>query len=115
MRTHLTASICGRKQSVPFTAITHFTSGDKYVTAHHPGGELLLDETLIGIEAEFGAYLTRVHRGILVKTHLIEHVIKHPRSKYGEARVAGIAELIRVSRTHYQNVYSLIKARRLAA
>lgn len=115
MRTHLTATICGRKQSVPFAAITHFTSGDKYVSAHHPGGELILDETLISIEAEFGQYLTRTHRGILVKTHLIEQVFKYRHNKGWEVRLAGVAELIRVSRANYKPIYGLIQARTLAA
>ncbi|MCY1276899.1 LytTr DNA-binding domain protein [compost metagenome] len=115
MRTIITANLFGKKLSVPFSEITHFTSGDKYVSAHYPGGELILDETLIGIEEEFGQYLTRTHRRTLVKTHLIEHVIKHPVSKFAEVRVTGVQELIRVSATYYQPVCDLMKARRMAA
>lgn len=115
MRTHLTASICGKKHSVPFAAITHFTSGDKYVSAHHPGGELILDETLIGIEAEFGAYLTRASRFTLVKTHLIEHVIKHKQTQLAEIHITGVAETLRVSRACYPHIRSLLQARKLSA
>lgn len=115
MRTHLTASICGRKQSVPFAAITHFTSGDKYVTAHYPGGELILDESLVKLEAEFGAYLTRASRFTLVKTHLIEHVIKHAKHQLAEIHITGVAETLRVSRACYPHIRSLIQARTLAA
>lgn len=115
MRTHLTASICGKKKSVPFAAITHFTSGDKYVTAHHPGGELLLNDSLVKLEAEFGKYLTRASRFAMVKTHLIEHVIKHTKHQWAEIHITGIAETIRVSRACYPNIRSLIQARTLAA
>ena len=38
----------------------------KYVSAIHPGGSLLLDESLRELEEEFGARFLRVHRNALV-------------------------------------------------
>ncbi|MCK7599111.1 LytTR family DNA-binding domain-containing protein [Microbulbifer sp. CAU 1566] len=39
---------------------------DKYVIAHHSGGETLLDESLKELEAEFGERFVRVHRSAIV-------------------------------------------------
>jgi len=38
----------------------------KYVSAIHPGGSLLLDESLRELEEEFGERFLRVHRNALV-------------------------------------------------
>lgn len=115
MRTIITAQLFGKKLSIPFSEITHFTSGDKYVSAHYPGGELLLDETLTSLEREFSKYLTRIHRRTLVKTHLIENVIHHPITKWAEVQLAGSQDLLRVSQGYTQSVCRLMKERRLAA
>lgn len=72
MRTHVCAYYRGRTVRVPIEDITHFTSGDKYVTAFHPGGSLILSEALHDLEAEFGADFIRVHRSRLVRKCLIK-------------------------------------------
>ncbi|MDN6876902.1 LytTR family DNA-binding domain-containing protein [Pseudomonas citronellolis] len=112
MRTIITAQLFGKKLSVPFSEITHFTSGDKYVSAHYPGGELILDEALKRIEDEFSEYLTRTHRSALVKTHLIVHLVRHIASKRGEVQLEGVSELIPVSETCLRRVTDVIEARR---
>ncbi|QIL90538.1 LytR/AlgR family response regulator transcription factor [Microbulbifer harenosus] len=43
-----------------------FIAEDKYVIAHHSGGETLLDESLKELEAEFGERFVRVHRNAIV-------------------------------------------------
>lgn len=48
-----------------------FIAEDKYVIAHHSGGETLLDESLKELEAEFGERFARVHRGALVAVQYI--------------------------------------------
>jgi hypothetical protein len=61
------------------------------------------------------ARATRTHRRTLVKTHLIEHVIKHTVSKFAEARITGGPDLVRISATYDQPVCDLMKARRMVA
>ena len=43
-----------------------FLADQKYVTAHAPGRELLIPDTLKELEAEFGDSFVRVHRNALV-------------------------------------------------
>lgn len=112
MRTHLTSTFFRKVKTVPFSDITHFTSGDKYVIAHHADGELILDETLTSLEREFGKYLTRIHRRTLVKTHLIENVINHPIAKWAEVQLIGSQELLRVSQGYAPAVCKIMKDRK---
>lgn len=72
MRTHITAHYRNAIVRLAVEDITHFTSGDKYVTAHHAGGILILSEALRDLEAEFGADFIRVHRSCLVRKTFIE-------------------------------------------
>lgn len=48
-----------------------FVAEDKYVIAHHSGGETVLDESLKELEAEFGERFVRVHRNTIVAVHYI--------------------------------------------
>ncbi|WP_315809421.1 LytTR family DNA-binding domain-containing protein [Pseudomonas sp. C9-3] len=115
MRTHLTACFFRKTKSVAFAEITHFTAGDKYVTAHYPGGELVLTDTLNALETEFWAYTTRVHRGVLVKTHLIKSMFRDEQNKNALLRLVGVDDYIKVSRTHISEVAQIIDSRAMAA
>jgi two-component system response regulator AlgR len=58
-------------QTLPFADIRCFVAEDKYVRALAPQGEILVNDTLKDLEAEFGARLLRVHRNALVaRAHL---------------------------------------------
>ncbi|WP_373568441.1 LytTR family DNA-binding domain-containing protein [Pseudomonas sp. LJDD11] len=57
---------------IPIEQITHFKAAEKYVTAHHAGGELLLATPLIEIEALYGQRLVRIHRNALVARDRLE-------------------------------------------
>lgn len=71
MRTHITAHYRNAIVRLAVEDITHFTSGDKYVTAFHPGGSLILSEPLRDLEAEFSDDFIRVHRFHLVRKSFI--------------------------------------------
>lgn len=72
MITHVSALFRGRTVSVPIEDVTHFTSGDKYVTAFHQGGELIISDTLKHLEAELGCDFIRTHRSFLARSSLIK-------------------------------------------
>lgn len=65
-RTHLCARVRGNLKLVPVRNVSYFLAEDKYVTAHHDGGELLLEEALKDLEVEFAQRFVRVHRNCLV-------------------------------------------------
>ena len=51
---------------IPVADIVLLQAEDKYVTAYYPGGEALLDQSLVQLEKEFEERFVRVHRNALV-------------------------------------------------
>lgn len=66
----LSAWYRGKRVEVPVDDVTHFTAGDKYVTAHHKGGELILSTSLTRLESQLPDFI-RIHRGSLVRRSCI--------------------------------------------
>jgi two-component system response regulator AlgR len=77
-RTHLCARVRGNLKLVPVRDVSYFLAEDKYVTAHHAGGELLLEEALKDLEAEFAQRFVRVHRNCLVALDRIVALTRDP-------------------------------------
>lgn len=108
MRTVITARLFKKEFSVPLADITHFTATDKYVTAHYPGGELILSESLNSLEAEFSSCTIRVHRGALVKTALVKWMSRDEQNNGADLKLSGVDQLIRVSRRNIPKVKQVI-------
>ena len=70
-RTHISAMVQGNIQLIEINNIYYLKAEQKYVTAAWPGGEILLDESLVSLESEFPDYFIRIHRNALVaKNHI---------------------------------------------
>lgn len=67
---HLSAWYRGKRVTVPVEAVTHFLADCKYVAAHHPGGVLILTDSLTRLERELPEFI-RLHRGALVRRTLV--------------------------------------------
>lgn len=67
---HLSAWYRGKRVTVPVEAVTHFLADCKYVAAHHPGGVLILTDSLTRLERELPDFI-RLHRGALVRRSLV--------------------------------------------
>ncbi|WGL15138.1 LytTR family DNA-binding domain-containing protein [Microbulbifer bruguierae] len=83
-----------------------FIAEDKYVIAHHSGGETVLDESLKELEAEFGERFVRVHRNAIVAVGFITGL-----QKGGEGYrviLAGTAQTPAVSRRLLAGIKSLL-------
>jgi two-component system, LytTR family, response regulator AlgR len=80
----------------------------KYVTAHFPGGTLLLDESLRELEQEFPDSFMRVHRNALVA---LAHVRGMLRRGSGEfvLELDGIATPVQISRRHLAEVREILE------
>jgi two-component system response regulator AlgR len=65
-RTHLCARVRGNLKLVPILSVSHLVAEDKYVVAHHPGGQLLIEDSLKDLEEEFSERYVRIHRNCLV-------------------------------------------------
>jgi len=65
----------------------------------HAGGEVLIDETLKELEAEFGDRFIRVHRNALLAIPYLEGIEMVATGQY-QVRFRGIDERLAVSRRH---------------
>ena len=63
-------------QLVPISDIYYFQADDKYVTAHHTQGELLIEDSIASLEHEFHNDFIRIHRKTLVAVRKIEKLFK---------------------------------------
>ena len=96
-RTHVSATLHGDLRRVPVDDVRYFRADHKYVVARYPGGELLLEDSLVTLEQEFGTRFLRVHRNALVA---VAHVRAMERDLQGHqiVRLDGIDEGVEVSR-----------------
>jgi two-component system response regulator AlgR len=108
-RTHISARTRRGLELVPVDEIIYFQADQKYVTVRHPGGELLIDDTLKELEDEFGSRFIRVHRNALVSAR---HVIGLDRGDDGQyqIRLRGLDAGIDISRRHVADVRALLKS-----
>jgi two-component system response regulator AlgR len=97
-RTELKQNYGNHAKSVAIESVTHFTADCKYVSARHPHGELLLDDTLTKLEAEFGDRFVRIHRNTLVARSMIRSMKWSQAIKSDVVIVEGVAEPLRVAR-----------------
>ncbi len=92
---------------IPVDDVRYFMADQKYVTVRYKNGETLVDETLKGLEAEFGERFVRVHRNALVS---IAHVdgIEHVDGQY-RVRFVDIEDRVAISRRQASSIKKLLK------
>lgn len=115
-RTEIRAIVRRKWVSIQVAQITHFTAGDKYVTAHYPGGEILLSgkESLNKLETEFGDAFIRTHRGMLVSKRMLRALYREPGSHTGYLKIIGVDGIYPVSYSRYPTVRKALAERRTA-
>ncbi len=93
-------------RTVATDLVTHLVAEDKYVSVYYPGGALLLNTTIIALEAEFAGVMVRAHRNMLVRTSAIRRMSKKVGSSLYEMEVDGVQAPLRVSRSCRRTVLS---------
>lgn len=83
-RTHFSASIKGSLRLVAVEEVRYLQAGQGYVSVFHPGGEILVEDSLRALEDEFGEVFLRIHRNTLVA---VTHVTALERGDLGGADV----------------------------
>ena len=98
-RTHLVNESRRGVQTAPVDEVRCFIAEQKYVRAVHPGGSLLIPDTLKELEAEFGGRFLRVHRNALVS---LAHIasLKRGEEEGWCVELEGVEERPAVSRRH---------------
>lgn len=81
-RTHVSAYIGGNLQLVPSEQICYFQAEQKYVTARHSDGQIIIDDSLKSLEKEFGTRFLRIHRNSLVALEHVEGMTRDTNGKH---------------------------------
>lgn len=108
VRTHLSAMVQGNIRLIAVENIYCLKAEQKYVTAIWPGGEILIDEPLVTLEAEFSDHFIRVHRNALVAINHIEALRKTTEGQH-VIKLADMPIELSVSRRHFSDVKKIIK------
>jgi two-component system response regulator AlgR len=107
-RSHLCARVRGNLVLVPIAEIDYLLAEDKYVVVHHAGGEVLIEEPLKALEAEFGDRFVRIHRNCLVA---LDKLVGLTRSVDGRvmARLGKLDAPLEVSRRNLPALRKLVR------
>ena len=97
VRQHICARLRERLHVVPVENVQCFIADQKYVTVCHTGGELLIDEALKDLEAEFSPDFMRVHRNALVARKYIQSLDKSEDGRF-LIRLHGREQRVEISR-----------------
>lgn len=98
-RNHIAAKTLKGIELVPLDDILYFMADSKYVTVYHKNGEVLIDDPLKDLEAEFSSRFVRIHRNALVARSAIEKMLRDENGHYS-IQLAGVEESLSVSRRH---------------
>lgn len=109
-RSHLSVMVHGKMQLIPIENIYCLKADQKYVTAAWPGGEILLDEPLVSLEAEFSDYFIRIHRNALVAINHIDSLGKTTAGQH-TIKLSDMPVELAVSRRHLQDIKKIFKSR----
>ena len=106
-RQHICARVRGSLVLVPIDDIYYFHAEQKYVTVRHREGEVLIEDALKALEAEFGERFVRVHRNALVSLSALGGM----QSDNGGHLVTfrDIDDKLEISRRHLPGVRKIIR------
>ena len=107
-RTHVSAHSQGGVSLLPVADVRYFRAEHKYVTARHPEGELVIEDSLSALESEFGDAFVRVHRNALAS---LRHLRGLQRGRDDKLVVvfAGVEDELEVSRRLASQVRRALK------
>ena len=97
---------------VPVREIVFLRAELKYVTLRTRAGEHLIEEPLVGLEAEFAEHFVRVHRNCLVARAAVrgfERAAGSDEEPHWNVVLEGVAERLPVSRRQWTVVRALVK------
>lgn len=109
-RTHISARTRRGLVLVPVDEVRYLQADQKYVTVRAPGIEVLIEDTLMTLEGEFGPRFRRIHRNALVSVGHLAGLERTPQGVY-EAILSDIDERLPVSRRQAGALRRFLKAR----
>ena len=106
-RQHICARVRGSLVLVPIENIYYFHAEQKYVTVRHTEGEVLIEDALKGLEAEFGDRFHRIHRNALVSLSRLAGM--QSENEGHRVTFRDIDDTLEVSRRHLPGVRKIIR------
>lgn len=104
----LRSTLGGKVRLLPMTDVIYLSAEDKYTTAVHVQGRMVIDQTLLEMEIEHGDILVRVHRGTLISKQRIRGLEKTPDGRHF-LRLDGCEDRPQVSRRNLPAIRKLIR------
>ena len=108
-RSHISVRTHKGIELIAVDDIRYFQADQKYVSVGLVDQELIIDEPLRELEAEFGERFLRVHRNAIVAVRHLEALERIADNQY-QIRLKGVANALDVSRRHLAAVRKFIKA-----
>ena len=108
-RSHISAKTLKGIELVPLEDVYYFMADSKYVTVYHKHGEILIDDTLKELEAEFGKRFVRIHRNALVRRDRIERMLRDENGHYS-IQLAEVEKPLSVSRRHVPGMKKVMQS-----
>lgn len=109
-RTQLQARLGSMVRVVAVEQVRYFKADQKYVTVRDHEGELLIEDSLVRLEAEFASRFVRAHRNALVAIAYLEAL--HQRSVRHWLQLKDCPERIAVSRRHLRLIRQALQSTR---
>ena len=106
-RQHICARVRGNLVLVPIDSIYYFHAEQKYVTVRHSEGEVLIEDALKTLEAEFGDRFFRIHRNALVSLAALGGM--HSDNDGHQVTFRDIDDRLEISRRHLPAVRKIIR------
>ena len=106
--TYVYSNFRGGILRIPVDEIYFFRAEQKYVVARHPGGEALLEDSLITLEEQVGDGFLRIHRNALVAKRCITALEKRPDGHF-QVCFKDINDRLEISRRHLPEVRRWLK------
>lgn len=102
-RQHIMARTYRGIELIAVDDIYYFLADQKYVMVRHRGGQVLIDETLKDLEAEFADRFIRIHRNALLSLRYLDGLEILSNGQY-QARCREIDEKLLISRRHWGQI-----------
>lgn len=109
-RSHICVRQRGNLELIAVEDIHYFFAEHKYVTLRHAGGEVLIEESLVSLEKEFGDRFLRVHRNCLIAIEQLHGLEKLPDGTH-RIQLKDCEDTLEVSRRHLSTVRKILRGK----
>lgn len=109
-RQHICVRQRGNLELIPIADICYFYAEHKYVTLRYSDGEVLIEESLVSLEKEFGDRFLRIHRNCLIAMDRLHGLEKVPDGTH-KVTLIDCDDKLEVSRRHLSTVRKILRGK----